>query len=723
MSRKRTWSEARLEQEPRISTPSTSHRSAEHEALTSPSHGQRRPQSDESPAQPHVPVISRKVKACAACRKHKIKCIMDSSGPPCRRCTEKGLGCVLNKSLQTLISERNQFSESIIRDMEMMHSSLQTVLKTLNLPPVAPLETVRNEQHSPISEEPLQFEKGPSCDNSPKAHPVDDNELPNVPIQSVYHLTKLSALRSPDSLRQESTPKSDTIDDFISKGQLPLADAERLFLLYKDKLDHYLYHITTSIKSLEQARRRSRILTVSMLTVAALHDPQGNANYGVCSQEFRRVMAGSIFSRRIDRDYLRAMCIASYWLSDISWMISGYAIRRAAEFNLQGYYRRAIAEPDEEAIDFVRIWYALYICDQHLSTLFSRQSVIREDSTIQGWQEVIKAPLANGQDVRLASQVVILDILRSIRDLFGPDTGETVPQVYLMQISAFARQIDQYVGHWSTALKDIGTYPRKGALLHFHFGKLYLYSHVFRGLRDATIPAHFRECATHAVHSATAIINLHLNDADIKEAISGLPTYIHSMTGFACMFLAKLAMTQGDDMIERSTVTDLITRLISLYRAQSVSKWHLIKLMAGGLDKVVQTLSTSEPPSPTKKRAQLTQQQNAMKKGNFEALSAVMLPQTDQQQAQQGQNHRQNKQAHSQPTPRGAGLLSQDQQIPPDLDLGLEGFGGFSEGDASLLGLDSNFLLGYDMSLGPEQLMYLSNGHSSFDTDLSPTFL
>lgn len=97
--------------------------------------------------------------------------------------------------------------------------------------------------------------------------------------------------------------------------------------------------------------------------------------------------------------------------------------------------------------------YALYICDQHLSTLFSRQSAIRDDSTLQGWQEVIKAPLANGQDIRLASQVVILDILRSIRDLFGPDTGDAVPQVYLMQISAFARQIDQYVGHWSAALR------------------------------------------------------------------------------------------------------------------------------------------------------------------------------------------------------------------------------------------------------------------------------
>lgn len=63
--------------------------------------------NDVSPS--YVPMISRKVKACSACRKHKIRCIMDNNTPPCRRCLEKGLGCVLNKSLQTLINERSQY--------------------------------------------------------------------------------------------------------------------------------------------------------------------------------------------------------------------------------------------------------------------------------------------------------------------------------------------------------------------------------------------------------------------------------------------------------------------------------------------------------------------------------------------------------------------------------------------------------------------------------------
>jgi hypothetical protein len=39
----------------------------------------------------------------------QIKCIMDNSGPPCKRCTERNLSCVLNKSLQTLLEERSQY--------------------------------------------------------------------------------------------------------------------------------------------------------------------------------------------------------------------------------------------------------------------------------------------------------------------------------------------------------------------------------------------------------------------------------------------------------------------------------------------------------------------------------------------------------------------------------------------------------------------------------------
>ena len=73
---------------------------------------------------PKPPDISRKITACAACRKQKvhgkslsfllakggllltrsqIKCHMKDSQPPCERCEKKGLPCSVNRSLQMLL--------------------------------------------------------------------------------------------------------------------------------------------------------------------------------------------------------------------------------------------------------------------------------------------------------------------------------------------------------------------------------------------------------------------------------------------------------------------------------------------------------------------------------------------------------------------------------------------------------------------------------------------
>lgn len=141
----------------------------------------------------------------------------------------------------------------------------------------------------------------------------------------------------------------------------------------------------------------------------------------------------------------------------------------------------------------------------------------------------------------------------------------------------------------------IGTFPRKGALFHFQFAKLYLYSHVFRGLHSSPPPPSFLEAARGAVSAAASILNMILTDHDVKESLVGLPAYIQSMIAFACMFLARLSTLYGDEMIETKVVIDLISRLVVVYRATPVGKWHLIPLMADGLEKIVNILR--EPPA------------------------------------------------------------------------------------------------------------------------------
>ncbi|KUJ16004.1 uncharacterized protein LY89DRAFT_697978 [Mollisia scopiformis] len=516
---------------------------------------------------------------------------MDESGPPCRRCAERGLSCTLNKSLQTLIEERSQWKTTVSGDLEHIHSALQELLNRLSLPLLPPLQTTSQDPPAFSLEEELapRDDPGPSCDASPRVSPKDD-ELSHVPIESLYQITRLRALRSDDPTDNPQAPTSngnrEVINDFISNGQLGVQDSERLVQLYLNRLDHFMYMIGGVCRDLESLHSRSQTLTACICTVAALHDPNSNHLYASCNREFRRLMAASMFDRRIDRDHLRAMCIGSYWLSDISWTLSGYAIRRATEANLNANYHRVISENNEDAADCLRLWYILYICDHHLSILYGRPSIIREDFAIVGWEAFLKAPISTESDKRLISQVALIVILSNVRELFGPDTGEPIPRGFGTQLAVFNRQINQWMGTRSSELQRqhhvIGEFPAKGVILHHHFAKLHLHSHVFRGLKDAPVPPHFLENASAAVSAATSIVESLLMDSDLREGLVGIPHYLHTMTAFACVFLLKVVAQYPGQFIE-----DL------QFRSTAVGKWHLVHLMADGLEKLAAKKITS----------------------------------------------------------------------------------------------------------------------------------
>jgi hypothetical protein len=117
--------------------------------------------------------------------------------------------------------------------------------------------------------------------------------------------------------------------------------------------------------------------------------------------------------------------------------------------------------------------------------------------------------------------------------------------------------------------------------------KLHLHSHVFRGLNGASVPQHFQESAAAAVAAATAIIETVLTDDAIREGLVGIPHYIHSMIAFACVFLLKIAAQYSGQYIEDTVVFDLTTRAVQQFRSTPVGKWHLVHLMAEGLDKML----------------------------------------------------------------------------------------------------------------------------------------
>lgn len=457
-----------------------------------------------------------------------------------------------------------------------------------------------------------QDDDAPSCDNSPRLLPKEEG-LPHAPIDSLYQITRLSALRSELPPNEKSTPTKRNdgypLNDFISKGLVSVQDAERLFTVFLHRIDHFMYMVGSGgHRSLNELRRSSSTLTACILTVAALHDPHSNHLYNTCSREFRRLMSSSMFDRRMDQESMRAMCIATYWLHDLSWMISGYAIRRAMEVNLSSNYQRVLSNNNEDAMNNLRIWWVLYICDRHLSILYGRPSIVRDDVSIAGWEKLMNTSVFTESDKRLVSQMALLIIMGNVRELFGPDTGEPIPKAFAPKLMNFSLQIDHWMGFWSTELLSksaierhfvcnvlilvgihefIGEFPTKGANLHHHLAKLHLHSHVFRGLKGAAVPPHFQESASAAVASAIAIVELVLSDRDIRESLVGIPHYIHSMIAFACVFLLKVAVQYSGQYVEDDIVFDLITRAVKQFHATPVGKWHLVHMMAEGLEKMI----------------------------------------------------------------------------------------------------------------------------------------
>ena len=106
----------------------------------------------------------------------------------------------------------------------------------------------------------------------------------------------------------------------------------------------------------EQGKR----LCAAILTVTALHMPNKEGAFKKCYAVFSDIASGSMLSHDHSLDDLRALCIGAFWLADVSWMLSGYAVRIATELNLHQCCRKAVQGSPEHK-EQARLWYILYV--------------------------------------------------------------------------------------------------------------------------------------------------------------------------------------------------------------------------------------------------------------------------------------------------------------------------------------------------------------------------
>lgn len=491
-------------------------------------------------------------------------------------------------------------------DIQGIHEVLDNICQHLSLPRPRPLLTTEESAQGPIkAAQDDELERDQEDLDGCEISPPDTPSAVQAPIDTFLDIAKFGSPGSSDNspgstVRQKQNP---THQDLIGKGIITSEIAEALVERYFTRLDPYLYGICSGYRSLQQIRSASPVLFAAICTVSSLQDPNGQKIYEACNREFRRLVSRSIFEKH-DLEYVRALCISSFWLSDASRILASDAIRRAADMRLHRGFDHLAKPIDPRLIsnehtltssaeidalkDRVRLWYLIFITDQHLSILHNRDPLLRSDKEIAlGWETFLAREDTTDSDVRIISQVALLVIMSQVRDLLGSDQEARVPQSLSSQIIHYSRQLDRWFAKFSAIFKPdpyIGEFPKCGLQLHYHFGKLYLGHQVFKGLNGEVIPSHFLTAASMAHEAAVAIFEMILNETNLQHSLVGMPHYFHIMIAFAGHFLLEVTRNYHVQLsISPDQDFELIRRVLKLFEATPSIQQHPICRMTPGL--------------------------------------------------------------------------------------------------------------------------------------------
>ncbi|KAH7136919.1 hypothetical protein B0J13DRAFT_560256 [Dactylonectria estremocensis] len=654
-----------------LNSPLYQHAESEHVDPSTQSNGARRDPTLRGRGHKATAAQGRKPKACLECKKLKIRCDFFPGDRKCRYCLRRNVDCIINRTYMARVQDTQLKDGPVLVDhdkIDAMYQDIQDVKHALDAllnkhsvqePQVAAAGAqallVANKQHTPLSSALLDNTTPSSAawssareDNTHMAmtrenslEPAqggDGNEPVTLeePMGSLYEVTKLRNIRSNKAKTARPSPENiGEVHDFISRGIISEHEAEELYDVFVKTLNHYLWvgleQIHTSFISVRQS---SELLTATILTVTALHLPNSAATFDACYKEFLSLISSSMFSRYHSIDDVRGLCISAFWLSEVSWKLSGHAIRIATELNVHQSFTRAL-KGDKEHFLRARLWYILYVCDHHFSIAYGRPPMTSESIQIREHELFLASPLAEILDARILSQVHLMQILTRLYHRFSeyplPEVNDVssgapsgrgsyapvashstakesefaaamLAESDLEIISAYNLEIDQWRMRWyprQPSSPFIGNFPHRGVVLYSYFAKLQINSLAVRGVSVSSgrLSTERKEFANMAVSAAVSILTLVLEEDDMRKALVGTPLYVHTMIAFASVFLMK-ATTKWDRLmglnIEYTFVSRLLGRMVVLLKSAVTSDRHMIRHVALGLEKMLGRLAVAK---------------------------------------------------------------------------------------------------------------------------------
>lgn len=371
--------------------------------------------------------------------------------------------------------------------------------------------------------------------------------------------------------------------DVVARGIMCLHDARVIFERYLNRLDHFIYCVLGDLRNLEEVRNASPLLTDAICTVGTLHS--NSTMYSACRTAFMSQVSKQMFSKRHTVDDVRGLLIGAFWLSDLSWALMGLAVRIATEINLH----RSFVRPDYASRTWylnARLYLLVWTCDHHFSIMYGRSPLTESFPTLGFGKGFLDCEHACQDDRRLWSQVELWMISYHVYKRYGIDDHAPLPDGSLSDFRRNGIALDTWRADWEdcfTPDANIGNYPRKGISLHYHFAKLYLCSHAYRGLLLAQTTRQgsaygLEEFAAKAVHAADSILRIIVADVELQSHLNGLPTYYDTMIAFAVVFLLKAAskppaglrVDKAETLGLLQQISDVLARVANTIRSDHI---------------------------------------------------------------------------------------------------------------------------------------------------------
>ncbi|KAF4121510.1 Fungal trans [Geosmithia morbida] len=575
-------------------------------------------------------------RACSECKRHKIRCDMRRGEDSCVRCVRTGIDCFPYDPTQKFLDEQESWKAKATSQIRQLQAAVGTLLEHSQMPSLDGFdagETPTVQATGPAS--------GPERRGKPAASTSPaDSALGNVsatesviaPYDACDHTVQERRADDPGLVQAPMSNLNGMEDDLISRGVLSLQQGERFVARFVDHHNPLLWGgVVFPYTQLDEVRRASVLLSTCIFTIAALHSPgneaaddggEGGNDDGdddqdkdilqQCYDSFVATARSSSLSRGHNNlDDVRALCLAAFYLPNLSWRLSGQAVRLAAEMNMHQSFRRLMRGDAGEA-ERVRLWYSLFVCDRHFSIAYGRPSAMGDDAAIRGVEQFIGRPTAVPGDVRISAQVALFRILGEAFAEYGTDQADRLTGRDLDRLRMYNVEVERWRLLWQPRSHDvdgIGAYPSQGVVMYYHFSRFQLNSLALRGVRwpsNERLCLGRREAAMAAISAAMSTLVHVLDEADIRRSLSGVPLFAHTMVAFCATFLLKIAALWargGDSLSQALGLGFNPDEIVSLTRrsadmlsdlASRVSDRHITRPIVSGIREMLQRLTSAD---------------------------------------------------------------------------------------------------------------------------------